>query len=64
MSRVDFTNVLHAQIRKAQKDGQIVSVFLRFGICVRKSCTKNVGEINPSSLDKKFHEISLLYREL
>jgi hypothetical protein len=42
--------LLHAQIPKAQKDGQIVSLFCAFGIFASKSCSYNVDEIDPWTL--------------
>jgi len=46
---VNFTNVflklICAQIQKAQKDSQVISVFCVFGKCSCKNCLQNIGEI-------------------
>jgi len=41
-----YKQLLRAKIPKAQKDSQVISVFCAFGICPRKSCLQNVGEID------------------
>jgi hypothetical protein len=33
--------------QKRKKDSQVVNLFYTFGICERKSCTKNIDEIDP-----------------
>ena len=45
-----YTQLLCAQIPKAQKASWVDCLFCAFGICSRKSCAYNVGEIDPWSL--------------
>ncbi len=44
-----YAQLLCPQIPKAQKGSQVISVFCTFGICMHKSCSENVGEIDPKS---------------
>jgi len=53
---VNFINVLWPAFTCAdtkcakKKDSQVVSLFYAFGICARKSCLKNIDEINTSGV--------------
>ena len=52
MYGVNFTNILRAAFtradpKSAKKDSQLKQLFCDFGIYVRKSCSQNVGEIDP-----------------
>ncbi len=56
LPEVNFRNIICAAFMRedpmsAKKNSQAVSLFCAFGICERKSCTLNVGEIDPKWFD-------------
>jgi hypothetical protein len=48
ISSMFYEQLLRTKILKAQnKDNQVVSIFGAFGICMKKSCSYDVDEIDP-----------------
>jgi len=56
-----YTQLLCAQIPKAQKDSQVITVFLRLGSAQAKAAHKTLAKMTPDLLEKKLLGVQSLY---